>query len=64
MLQLNPCIPVIVTSKDNAKGAAIGWLDYSENHDLIWLVVMENCEVWAIPNPEIRLQKNWTMGRR
>lgn len=63
ILQLNPNIPVIVTSKDNRKGRAIGWIDYSEEHDLIWVVALDNNEVWCVPNPEIRLQNNWSIGR-
>jgi hypothetical protein len=65
MLQLNPAIPVIVTSKDNAKGMAVGWVDYSQEHNLIWIVAIdETGEVWCTPNTEIRMQKNWTMNRR
>jgi hypothetical protein len=62
--QLNPSIPVLVTSKDNAKGMAIGWVDYSQEHNLIWIVALDNSEIWCVPNPEIRMQKNWTMGRK
>lgn len=64
MIQLNPSIPVIVTSKDNAKGTAIGWIDYSEEHNVMWIVALENGEVWCVPNYEIRMQKNWSLGRR
>lgn len=64
LLQLNPTIPIIVTSKDNAKGMALGWVDYSENHNLIWIVALDNNEIWCVPNPEIRMQNNWTLGRR
>lgn len=65
MLQLNPPIPVIVTSKENAKGLAFALVDYSAEHHVIWGVAIDATgEVWWVPNPEIRFQKNWTMGRR
>ena len=64
LLQLKPSIPVIVTSKNNQKGQAIAWLDYSEEHDMIWGVILENGEVWWVPNKEIRIPYNWTIGRK
>lgn len=64
MLQLDPQIPVIVTSKGDMKGMAIGWVDYSQDHTLIWIVALEDGEIWCVPNTEIRMQNNWTMGRR
>jgi hypothetical protein len=65
MLQLNPTIPVIVTSKDNAKGRALFIIDYSAEDDVLWGVAMdENGEIWFVPNYEIRMQKNWSLGRR
>ena len=64
LTQLNPTIPVIVVSKNNIKGNALAVIDYGEEHNLIWVVGLENNEIWCVPNPEIRLQNNWTMGRR
>ena len=61
MLQLNPTIPVWVDGKE---GHAIGWMDYSQEHHLLWIVAFDDTgEVWAIPNPRVRLQKNYSMGR-
>jgi hypothetical protein len=62
ILQLDPPIPVFVVSK-NVKGYAIGWIDYSQEHNLIWVVGLDNGEVWSVQNPDIRLQPNYTMGR-
>lgn len=62
ILQLDPPIPVFVVTK-NTKGYAIGWIDYSQEHNLIWVVALDNGEVWSIQNPDIRLQPNYTMGR-
>jgi hypothetical protein len=64
-LQLEPPYPVIVTSKDNKKGYAFLMTDYGMEHDRIWSVVMNDSgEIWDVPNHEIRMQKNWTAGRR
>lgn len=62
ILQLNPTIPVWVKGKGD--GYALGWIDYSQEHDLMWIVAFdETGEVWTIPNPEIRLTCNFSMGR-
>lgn len=64
-VQLEPSIPVIVTSKNNARGTAFALLDYSQEHHVVWGVALDDSqEVWWVPNLEIRFQKNWTMGRR
>lgn len=70
MLQLKPQIPVKIVDKKNERlhnkiGQAIGWLDYSEEHDIFWIVALdETGEVWTVPNPKIRLLTNYTMGRK
>lgn len=65
LLQLNPSIPVVVTTKDNKPGEAIAWLDYSKEDHVIWGVAMQDTgEVWWVPNTDIRLQNNWSIGRR
>ena len=64
ILQLSPSIPVIVTSKENAKGLCHFLLDYGEEHHMIWGIIMDNGgEVWWIPNTDIRVQHNFSMGR-
>lgn len=61
IIQLNPTIPVWT---ERGTGQAIGWIDYGSEHHLIWIVALDNRgEVWALPNPQIRLQKNVTMER-
>lgn len=61
LLQLSPAIPV-VTPK--GKGMAVGWIDYSEEHHLMWIVIQdETGEVWTWQNPEVRGQSNPTLGR-
>lgn len=61
MLQLNPPIPV-VTPK--GKGWAHVLIDYSQEHDLLWVVFLdESGECWTLPNRDVRIQKNMSLGR-
>jgi hypothetical protein len=61
ILQLNPQIPVR-TPKGNAQAFLI--IDYSEEHDLKWVVFQDDTgECWAWSNKEIRAFPNATMGR-
>ncbi len=60
-LQLNPPIPV-ETSK--GPGIAHFLVDYSVEHDLYWVVFLDNSgECWTLNNKEIRAQKNISIGR-
>lgn len=62
--ELKKPFPVTVTSHDNKKGLAHWIMDIGIEHHVIWGVVFdEGGEIWWIPNPEIRAQTNWTMGR-
>ena len=62
MVQLNPTIPV-QTSK--GYGFAVGWVYWSPDHSLVWIVAISDTrEFWAIPNEEVRADKNWSMWRR
>ena len=59
--QLNPTIP-LTTPKGN--GQALAVIDYGSEHHLICVVAIdETGEIWSYPNPEIKSQKNITMGR-
>ena len=63
MIQLNPSIPVYVKSRD-VTGECIGWIDYSKEDDLLWIVALDSTgEVWIEPNNNIRLLKNYSIGR-
>ena len=60
--QLNPPIPVQVIGK--GKGLAFGMIDYGPEHNLIWVsAIDETGEIWCAPNPAVRMQANWTLGR-
>lgn len=61
LIQLSPSIPV-TTPKGRA--LAIGWIDYSEEHDILWICFQDDTgECWTWSNRDIRAQKNVTMGR-
>ncbi len=62
LTQLNPPLPLETT-----KGA--GWahfvIDYGPESALLWVVFMDaDGACWTVPNHEVRMSFNWTMGRR
>jgi hypothetical protein len=60
--QLNPPIPVSIIGKGD--GFAVAVIDYGQEHNLIWVTAInDTAEVWCAPNPLVRMQGNWTMGR-
>ncbi|WP_340588065.1 hypothetical protein [Erythrobacter alti] len=60
--QLNPPIPVNIL--DRGKGMAMAVIDYGPEHNLIWVTALDDSgEIWCAPNPKVRMQTNWTMGR-
>lgn len=60
--QLQPPMPVFVIGK--GKGLAVAAIDYGPEHNLIWVTAIdETGELWCAPNPAVRMQANWTMGR-
>ena len=55
MLQLNPQIPVFTPK---GKGWAFFVIDRSQEHDLEWVVFLDNTgECWTFRNSEVRIQK-------
>ena len=61
--QLNPALPVTV--EDKGPGYAFAVIDYGQEHNLIWVVALNDSgEIWCSPNPKVRMQNNWTMGRK
>jgi hypothetical protein len=60
--QLNPPLPM-VTPK--GEGWAHFVIDYGPEAALMWVVFMdEDGACWTVPNPEVRMYQNWTLGRR
>jgi len=60
--QLNPPLPMVTPKGD-------GWahfvIDYGPESALLWVVFMDaDGACWIVPNPEVRICHNWTMGRR
>jgi hypothetical protein len=60
--QLNPPLPL-----ETSKGP--GWahfvIDYGPESALLWVVFMDqDGACWTVPNQEVRMCFNWTMGRR
>ena len=61
--QLNPALPVRVEGK--GQGYAFAVIDYGQEHNLIWVVALDaSGEIWCSPNPKVRMQNYWTMGRK
>lgn len=61
MVQLNPPLPM-----DTPKGPGLAHfvIDYGPEADLMWVVFLDaDGACWTVPNPEVRMRRNWTMGR-
>lgn len=62
ILQLNPPIPLITPK---GKGFAHFLIDYSQEHDLQWVVFIdETGECWTFRNDKIRIVPNETLERK
>jgi hypothetical protein len=62
IIQLNPPLPM-----ETVKGG--GWahflIDYGPESALLWVVFMDaDGACWTVPNAEVRMSANWTIGRR
>lgn len=62
LTQLNPPIPLHVLGRGD--GLAMAVIDYGPEHNLLWVTAINATgEIWCAPNPEVRMQGNWSMGR-
>jgi hypothetical protein len=60
--QLEPTIPMQTSKGD---GLAFAVIDYGIEHNLLWVVALDdNGEIWCVPNSEVRVSPNWSIGRR
>ena len=60
--QLNPPLPLRTPKGD---GLAHFVIDYGPETDLLWVVFLEkDGACWSVPNPEVQMKWNWSMGRR
>lgn len=62
MLQLSPTIPVYSISHQK-EGYAFVVLDYSQEHDTLFLVGLDNGEFWWLSQKDVRLCKNISLER-
>lgn len=62
ILQLNPMLPVY-SNKHNMDGYAFIVIDYSQEHDLYFVVALRNGEIWTLNNKDIRFQNNISLDR-
>ena len=46
------------------EGYAFLVIDYSQEHDLLFTVALDNGEIWTINNKELRFCKNISMDRK
>lgn len=62
LLQLNPPLPM---ETPKGRGLAYFVIDYGPEADLQWVIFLDrDGACWTVPNPEVRMAFNWTMGRR
>jgi len=63
MIQLNPMLPIFRIS-DNLEGYAFLVIDYSQEHNLLFVCAMQNGEIWTLSNQDIRFCKNISLNRK
>jgi hypothetical protein len=60
--QLSPPLPM---TTPHGTGLAHFVLDYGPESHLMWVVFLDaDGACWTVPNPEVRLAANWSLGRR
>ena len=60
--RLEPPLPVFII--DKGSGYAFGMIDYGPEHNLMWVTALDKGgEIWCAPNPQVRVQENWSLGR-
>ena len=60
--RIDPPLPMHVV--DKGSGQAFAVIDYGVEHHLVWVIALDDGgEIWCTPNPKVRMQANWTMGR-
>ena len=62
MLQLNPPIPVWLPDL-NQSGFALAWIDYSQEHDTLWMIGTQAGMILTLPQSKIRLVENLSLER-
>ena len=61
LTQLNPPLPL---DTPKGKGWAYFIIDYSQDHDLLWVVFLNGSrECWTFSNKHIKIDENYSLGR-
>ena len=61
LTQLNPPFPL---ETPKGRGWAHAVIDYSQEHDLLWVVFLNSSgECWSFPNSDVRMVNNLSLGR-
>lgn len=61
ILQLNPPVPM---TTPKGRGFANFLVDRGMEFNNEWIVFLDNGEIWSFQNPDVRLPKNYTFGRK
>jgi len=61
ILQLNPPIPL---KTPKGSGFAHFLVDHGIEFDNEWVVFLDNSEIWSFLNRDVRLENNYTYGRK
>lgn len=62
IIRIDPPLPL---ETPKGRGMAHFVIDYGTEYHLLWVVFVDATgECWSLPNPEVRMGQNWTMGRR
>jgi hypothetical protein len=60
ILQLDPMIEMTCP---RGSGRAAFLIDYGLEGQNLWIIFLDNGEIWTYPNHEVRLKQNITAGR-
>lgn len=62
-MSLTPLPAPWLVETPKGKGYVMACIDYSQEHDLIFVVFQQNREIWMFRSHECRAAENITLGR-